>query len=144
MKYPPALEHKKKNIIELTRTSLEEYRAAGKLPLIVALDNVRSLNNVGSLLRTCDALRALLRKLDDEDRDSFTASSAIMIAPGFSWRIVSAMVTNFHQPQSTLLLLVSSFLSRTGAPLNEWRRVYDEALARDYRFLSYGDSCLFI
>ena len=62
MKYPPALEHKKKNIIELTRTSLEEYRAAGKLPLIVALDNVRSLNNVGSLLRTCDAfmVRSLL------------------------------------------------------------------------------------
>lgn len=98
----------------------------------------------GDEFSTLDALRALLRKLDDEDRDSFTASTAIMIAPGFSWRIVSAMVTNFHQPQSTLLLLVSSFLSRTGAPLNEWRRVYDEALARDYRFLSYGDSCLFI
>ena len=66
-----------------------------------------------------------------------------MIAPGFQWRIVSAMVTNFHQPQSTLLLLVSSFLGNdeNGTPL--WRDYYDRALENGYRFLSYGDACYF-
>ena len=68
-----------------------------------------------------------------------------MIAPGFRWRIVSGMVTNFHQPQSTLLLLVSSFLEgpdADGAAQPQWRRLYDAALEADYRFLSYGDACL--
>lgn len=74
---------------------------------------------------------------------SLTASTAIMIAPGFKWNIADSMITNFHQPQSTLLLLVSSFLGNDeiGNPL--WRRYYDAALAGDYRFLSYGDACLF-
>ena len=71
-----------------------------------------------------------------------------MIAPGFKWRIVDMMVTNFHQPQSTLLLLVASFLgdddrSIASDSLPRWRRIYNEALAHDYRFLSYGDACLF-
>lgn len=95
---------------------------------------------------------ALLRKLRDELKakglDALSASTSIMIAPGFRWRIIGGMVTNFHQPQSTLLLLVSSFLDRqkseeeiaAGEP--EWRRLYDEALANGYRFLSYGDACL--
>ncbi|MDE7109373.1 MAG: S-adenosylmethionine:tRNA ribosyltransferase-isomerase, partial [Muribaculaceae bacterium] len=63
------------------------------------------------------------------------------IAPGFKWRMVDIMVTNFHQPQSTLLLLVSSFLGEDdGTP--RWRKLYDEALSSSYRFLSYGDACL--
>ena len=66
-----------------------------------------------------------------------------MIAPGFRWRVVDVMVTNFHQPQSTLLLLVSSFLDRNPRrhPL-QWRHIYEEALSHAYRFLSYGDACL--
>lgn len=96
---------------------------------------------------------ALLRQLADaieaEGDDHLSASTAIMIAPGFRWRIVSGMVTNFHQPQSTLLLLVSSFLDSNLDPasiaaqnLPRWRQLYDEALSLDYRFLSYGDACL--
>ena len=76
--------------------------------------------------------------------DRLQAATSIMIAPGFNWRIVSGMVTNFHQPQSTLLLLVSSLLDGSNLMDPAWRRIYQEALERDYRFLSYGDACLFI
>lgn len=82
-----------------------------------------------------DALEALL---DSFEWDTFMASTRVIIAPGYKYRIVKGMVTNFHQPRSTLLLLVSAF---TGG---EWRQVYDHALAGDYRFLSYGDACLFL
>lgn len=95
-----------------------------------------------SRLDTIEALEAIDRHLAERGGDSLTASTAIMIAPGFKWRMVDAMVTNFHQPQSTLLLLVSSFLGEeNGKPL--WRKVYEEALGNGYRFLSYGDACLF-
>lgn len=88
-------------------------------------------------------LRELADRLEAAGLDALTGSTAIMIAPGFRWRIVSRMVTNFHQPQSTLLLLVSSFLSRFNRPeAPHWRTLYDRALASDYRFLSYGDACL--
>jgi len=91
---------------------------------------------------TVDALEAIAGYLDARGEDALTASTAIMIAPGFRWRMVDVMVTNFHQPQSTLLLLVSSFLGLSnGKP--RWKTIYDEALANGYRFLSYGDACLF-
>lgn len=89
---------------------------------------------------TVKRLKSLLDLMDAAGTDSLTASTAIMIAPGFRWRMVDAMITNFHQPRSTLLLLVSSFLGRHGL---DWRDVYRHALAGDYRFLSYGDACLF-
>ncbi|MGZ5220539.1 MAG: S-adenosylmethionine:tRNA ribosyltransferase-isomerase, partial [Chitinophagaceae bacterium] len=60
----------------------------------------------------------------------------IIIAPGYKPRIARALITNFHQPQSTLLLLVAALIG------NDWRKVYDHALQNDFRFLSYGDGCL--
>ena len=95
------------------------------------------------LADTLKSLDSLLGRMDREKSNSLTARTSIMIAPGFRWRIVSRMVTNFHQPQSTLLLLVSSFLGDDADGKPVWRRLYDEALANDYRFLSYGDACLF-
>lgn len=92
---------------------------------------------------TVAALHALLERMDRDRADSLTASTAIMIAPGYRWRLVDVMVTNFHQPQSTLLLLVSAFMDRGcegSGP--QWRKVYGEALGEGYRFLSYGDACL--
>ncbi|MBD5358607.1 MAG: S-adenosylmethionine:tRNA ribosyltransferase-isomerase [Bacteroides sp.] len=90
---------------------------------------------------TVMALEAIDKWLAERGEETLTASTAIMIAPGYQWRMVDVMVTNFHQPQSTLLLLVSSFLGeKYGEP--RWRHLYDEALAADYRFLSYGDACL--
>lgn len=85
-----------------------------------------------------DALKALLNYLDRNGMESFHGSTQIIIAPGYEYRIVQAIITNFHQPQSTLLLLVSAFVG------NDWRRIYDYALAHDFRFLSYGDSSLLI
>ena len=87
-------------------------------------------------LDTIDALREISDYLDRNSRKSLHSSTQIIIAPGFEYRIVDILVTNFHQPQSTLLLLVSALVK------GEWRRIYDYALAHDFRFLSYGDSCL--
>jgi S-adenosylmethionine:tRNA ribosyltransferase-isomerase len=60
----------------------------------------------------------------------------ILIAPGYQFRIIRGLVTNFHQPESTLLLLVAALIGQ------DWRRVYEHAMAHDFRFLSYGDGCL--
>ena len=90
-----------------------------------------------------EALKALEQYMEKEGLDHLSASTSIMIAPGFRWRIVDGMVTNFHQPQSTLLLLVSSLLDGDRLSDPSWRRIYQEALDHDYRFLSYGDACLF-
>lgn len=93
---------------------------------------------------TSVALKALEEYMESESLERLTASTAIMIAPGFRWRIVSGLVTNFHQPQSTLLLLVSSLLDGENLSDPTWRRIYGEALDNGYRFLSYGDACLFL
>ena len=85
-----------------------------------------------------DALQAIIAYLDRHHMETLHSSTQIIIAPGYEYRIVKAMVTNFHQPQSTLLLLVSAFLR------GDWRKIYDYALAHDFRFLSYGDSSLLI
>ena len=85
-----------------------------------------------------DALQAIIAYLDRHHMETLHSSTQIIIAPGYEYRIVKAMVTNFHQTQSTLLLLVSAFLH------GDWRKIYDYALAHDFRFLSYGDSSLLI
>ena len=85
-----------------------------------------------------EALRAILRYLDRRGMDRLWAATQIIIAPGYPFKIVRGMVTNFHQPQSTLLLLVSAFVG------GDWRTIYDYALAHDFRFLSYGDSSLLL
>lgn len=95
-------------------------------------------------LSVAEAMKAILGHLDATGENTFVASTRLMIAPGYRYRMVSGMVTNFHQPKSTLLLLVSAFLA--GNPSNpEWREIYDYALADSrFRFLSYGDACLFL
>ena len=84
-----------------------------------------------------EALKAIVKYLDAAGVDTYLGSTQIMIAPSFKYRIISGMVTNFHQPQSTLLLLVSALVG-----LDRWRPIYDFALEHDYRFLSYGDGSL--
>lgn len=86
-----------------------------------------------------EAITALRKHLDDEGLDALHSSTQIIIAPGYRYKIVGQLITNFHQPQSTLLLLVSAFLGE-----DHWHDVYDYALANDFRFLSYGDSSLLI
>lgn len=89
-------------------------------------------------ISSTQALQAILNYLDRHGMETLHTSTQIIIAPGYEYRIVSAMVTNFHQPQSTLLLLVSAFVK------GNWRKIYDFALGHDFRFLSYGDSSLLI
>ncbi len=85
------------------------------------------------------ALQAIVDYLDTTGADRYEGATQLMIAPGFRYRLIDGMITNFHQPQSTLLLLVSAFV---GA--DRWRAIYDHALAGDYRFLSYGDGSLLL
>lgn len=84
------------------------------------------------------ALQNILDYLDRHNTDTLLTSTQIMIAPGYKFRIVKGIVTNFHQPQSTLLLLVSCFVN------GDWKKIYDYALDNDFRFLSYGDSSLLL
>ncbi|MCM1005434.1 MAG: S-adenosylmethionine:tRNA ribosyltransferase-isomerase [Prevotella sp.] len=93
---------------------------------------------------TLSALRALDDYMEQHNLQTLTASTAIMIAPGFKWRIVENILTNFHQPQSTLLLLVDSWLQANGDTPKAWQTCYEAALQRDYRFLSYGDAMLLL
>jgi len=84
-----------------------------------------------------ESLRLLIKYLDQHDLESFKATTALMIAPGYDMKIVDGLITNFHQPKSTLLLLVAALIG------NQWKQAYDYALENDFRFLSYGDACLF-
>ena len=85
-----------------------------------------------------DALRAILAWMDRHETNILNTSTKIIIAPGYEYHIVEKLITNFHQPKSTLLLLVSALIG------DDWHRVYDYALGNDFRFLSYGDSSLLI
>ena len=83
-----------------------------------------------------ESLSKILAFLEEKSLDKLIASTRIIIAPGYKYRIVKGMVTNFHQPRSTLLLLVSAFVD------GMWKEMYDYALEHNFRFLSYGDACL--
>ena len=87
---------------------------------------------------TLHALQALLSWMDAHELSVLHSSTQIIIVPGYDYKIVRMLITNFHQPQSTLLLLVSAFVN------GDWHRIYDYALSHDFRFLSYGDSSLLI
>ena len=85
---------------------------------------------------TSDALQSLLDYMYENNLTTLHAETQIMIKPGYKFRVVKGMITNFHQPKSTLLLLVSAFVG------GNWKQIYDYALENDFRFLSYGDSSL--
>ena len=82
------------------------------------------------------ALNALVNRIKKAKKERLITTTQLLIVPGYKFRIVDALITNFHQPQSTLLLLVAAFIGE------DWRKVYDYALENDYRFLSYGDGCV--
>jgi S-adenosylmethionine:tRNA ribosyltransferase-isomerase len=74
--------------------------------------------------------------METQDLETLTGETAIYIMPGYTFHVCDALVTNFHQPASTLILLVAAFIGK------DWRKVYGEAMEKNYRFLSYGDSSL--
>ncbi len=104
---------------ELHIRQWQPYEEATEIPVVTALNNILSY-------------------LDRHGMETLHSSTQIIIAPGYKYKIVKAMVTNFHQPQSTLLLLVSAFIG------DNWREMYNFAFEHDFRFLSYGDSSLLI
>jgi S-adenosylmethionine:tRNA ribosyltransferase-isomerase len=83
-----------------------------------------------------EALDAILEYMQQHKLENLCATSALLIAPGFRFQCCDAIITNFHQPKSTLLVLVSAFVG------DRRKQIYDHALKHDYRFLSYGDSSL--
>ncbi len=85
-----------------------------------------------------ESLDALIRYLERKNLNECHGSTSLIIMPGYHFRIISSLITNFHMPKSTLLLLIAAF---TG---DGWRKAYSHALANGYRFLSYGDACLFL
>ena len=154
--------------IAVDRTLIEElaqWTASGTPIIAVGTTSVRTLESlyqIGTLmaagrwegevpqwwpydpahpdLSAHDALETILTNMEG---DTLVADTRLIIAPGYRYRIVDGMVTNFHQPKSTLLLLVSAFIAQAAGDGREWRRLYNHALAdEDYRFLSYGDACL--
>ena len=84
------------------------------------------------------AYRNVLNWMDDNELDHLDGDTQLMIAPGYTYHVINGLITNFHQPKSTLLLLVSALIG------DAWRDCYRYALDHDFRFLSYGDSCLFL
>lgn len=111
--------HSDNNILpgQLQVTQWEPYENSANLPVNIALESI-------------------LEWMQKNNTDVLTARTSLIIVPPYVFRIVSVLITNFHQPRSTLLLLVAAFIGKT------WRSVYTYALEHDFRFLSYGDSCL--
>jgi len=83
-----------------------------------------------------DSMNALLQWMQKNNLEKILSKTQILVAPGYSFKVIKGLVTNFHQPQSTLLLLVAALIGE------DWRKVYDNALENDFRFLSYGDGSL--
>ena len=148
--------------ISVKRTTIERLIAHGGRAVAVGTTSVRTLESLYYLgvraynrqplteveqwepyetspsLTAVEALQALLAWMDENDLDVLHTSTRIIIVPGYSYHIVERLITNFHQPQSTLLLLVSALIG------NDWHKVYDYALSHEFRFLSYGDSSILI
>jgi S-adenosylmethionine:tRNA ribosyltransferase-isomerase len=89
------------------------------------------------LIRTKDSLEKVLAFMEEKGIQEWVISTELLIMPGYDLRFCDAIITNFHQPKSTLLVLVSAIIG------DHWKPVYQEAILKDYRFLSYGDACLF-
>jgi S-adenosylmethionine:tRNA ribosyltransferase-isomerase len=94
--------------------------------------------DTGNLPSTREAIEAVRNHMERKGSDSITGHTSIYIYPGYVFRVCKGLITNFHLPGSTLMLLVAAFVG------NSWRRIYDEALSHNYRFLSYGDSSLLL
>lgn len=149
--------------ISVSRDLIEELAATTRRVIAVGTTSVRTLESLyhagvamldgrwdgevaqwvpyeerGNWPTVREALAAITEYLDRHNQDTFVASTRIIIAPGYDYRIIGGMITNFHQPQSTLLLLVSAFTD------GDWLPMYRHALDAGYRFLSYGDAELLL
>lgn len=144
------IDHLDKNIIAVGTTSLRTLESLywlGVKEVGVETRHALSAQEAGidqwevydqnfKAISTREALENLFKRMNEKNLDSLTAKTQIMIAPGYQFKMVNGLITNFHQPQSTLLLLVAAFIGK------DWKKIYDYALENDFRFLSYGDGSL--
>lgn len=107
-----------------------------ELPFLVEQNDPYQME--GTLPATSEALECVLSSMKEKKQNEISGYSSIYIMPGYTFRVCDALITNFHQPGSTLILLVAAFAG------TDWKRIYQEALTHGYRFLSYGDSSLLI
>ncbi|MCR5004082.1 MAG: S-adenosylmethionine:tRNA ribosyltransferase-isomerase [Bacteroidales bacterium] len=152
--------HMHREPFAVTLDFLKDIRNSGKQVIAVGTTSVRTLESIYyvgvSIIETGepqevvqwapyereykystgDAIDAIIDYLEKNGLDELKTGTSIIIVPGFKFRIVDLLVTNFHQPESTLILLVSAFVG------GDWRTIYDYALSHQFRFLSYGDSSL--
>ncbi|MEI6853194.1 MAG: S-adenosylmethionine:tRNA ribosyltransferase-isomerase, partial [Bacteroidota bacterium] len=113
-----------------------KYLSSGTMP--EAIDQWDAYKTDWKTTDKMEVLNALMSYLEENKLQQLYFKTSLIIIPGYNFRIVTGMITNFHQPKSTLLLLISAYLG------NKWKEVYQHALLTDYRFLSYGDACLFL
>lgn len=105
---------------------------------ITGMDQEYPYSVSGNMPAKAEALGALMGWLDRQDLDHWPCRTSIFIRPGYRFMMCNGLITNFHQPRSTLLMLISALIGEN------WRKVYDHALSNNYRFLSFGDSSLLI
>ena len=148
----PAIEHMMANLGHIVAVGTTSMRTLESLYFIgcklrkTAESEYSDIENIhvgqfepyetGDTLSTAEALQSIIEYLDATHQQTLHAETQIMIKPGYTFHVVDQLITNFHQPQSTLLLLVSAFVG------GDWRTIYDYALSHDFRFLSYGDSSI--
>ena len=123
---------------QLRNAEISKYRNIDSIHVdqFEPYENESQHSALSSRLSTAEALQSILDYLDATHQTTLHAETQIMIKPGYTFHVVDQLITNFHQPQSTLLLLVSAFVG------GDWHTIYDYALSHDFRFLSYGDSSI--
>jgi S-adenosylmethionine:tRNA ribosyltransferase-isomerase len=139
------IDHLDKNIIAVGTTSLRTLESLYWLAVKLKMENGEWKNEISQWevydhveqrVSSKEALTNLIKWMDEKSIDHLTVKTQIIIAPGYQFKIVNGLITNFHQPQSTLLLLVAAFIGK------DWKKIYEYALKNSFRFLSYGDGSL--
>lgn len=102
------------------------------------IEKLRPYTSGETILTAEEAIATLLKYMDGQGLDTITGATSIMLMPGYNFRFIKGLITNFHQPKSTLILLIAAFIGP------QWHDIYDHARNNNYRFLSYGDSSLLL
>ena len=137
------LHHLSGNIISVGTTSLRTIESMYWLGVKIGSGEKNNLTiaqwepyELNKRIPVEKALQALLDLMRRKNLERLITKTQLLIAPSYQAKITNALITNFHQPQSTLLLLIAALIG------NDWKKLYDYALQNDFRFLSYGDGCL--
>ncbi len=115
--------------VQLINKETDQFHIKKLYPYEIGFENLPSRN---------ESFQVILEFMESKKLESLHGDTEIFIFPGYEFQVVDGLITNFHQPESTLILLIAAFIGE------DWQKVYDEALKKDYRFLSYGDSSLLL